>query len=170
MRAIVVGLALGLLACDTDPEPGSLADCEPSPAPDGIDDAVPPIDGLQAWLVAAAYEGYLPESAPHRSRGAHGGTVRTFVNRVLAESLSVCAESHPVGAAAVKELHTEQGLRGWAVMVKTRPEQGAASWFWYEVTDTSPEAEPAYSGQGEDTCTGCHDGGLDAVRTTWPLQ
>ena len=164
-------LAFLVLASACDPEVGSLAECAPVAAGATIDDTVPPIvdADLQGWLASASYVAYLPESAAHPSAGPHGGSVRTFVNRALAGSLGTCATSHPVGAAAVKELHGDAGLRGWAVMVKTRPAAGAASWYWYEVFDTAPGATPAFSGQGDDTCTGCHDGGLDAIRTAWPL-
>jgi hypothetical protein len=34
----------------------------------------------------------------------------------------------------------------------------------------SPDAELGYSGQAHGVCAGCHDGGLDAVRTRWSLQ
>jgi len=168
--AALLGLA-SIAACG-DPEPGSLAACDPVPSSVTIGDAVPPIDdaALQAWLAAGSYADYLPESAPHGSAGPHGGQVRTFVNRALATSLGACADSHPVGAAAVKELRDATGLTGWAVMVKTQPGPGADAWYWYEVFSTAPDARPAFSGQADDTCTGCHDGGLDAVRTRWPLR
>jgi len=170
--AVAALLVLVTLAACGDPEPGSLADCDPVAAPDAIGEAVPPVDdaALQAWLAAGSYAAYLPESAPHDSAGPHGGQVRTFVNRALATSLGACAESHPVGAAAVKELRNATGLTGWAVMVKTLPGPGADAWYWYEVFSTAPDARPGFSGQADETCTGCHDGGLDAVRTAWPLR
>lgn len=176
MRAsVLASLAAAALAACGDPDPGSLSDCEPAPPPvalDMIGDAVPPTTdaALQAWLAAGEYAAFLPESGIHDSAGPHGGAVRTFVNRALAGSLTSCASSHPVGAAAVKELYDEGVLDGWAVMVKTEDGTGAARWFWYEVFSTAADATPAFTGQGHDTCTGCHDGGLDAVRTRWPLQ
>lgn len=162
-----------LVACD--PDVGSLTDCEPAaPAVDvnSIADDVPStVDAeLQAWLVAGSYSTFLPESAAHASAGPHGGRVRTFVNRQLAGSLTTCEPSHPVGAAAVKELFDGNGIRGWAVMIKTRPGPGADAWYWYEVFSTAIDAEPAVSAQASGTCVGCHDGGLDAVRSRWPLR
>jgi hypothetical protein len=171
---VMRALALLLLLPACNPKSGSLADCVPTPPPvavDTIDDTVPPVVDaeLQAWLAAGSYTGFLPESGPHDSEGPHGGTVRTFLNRQLAGSLDDCAESHPVGSAAVKELFDDGVLDGWAVMVKTQPGPGADAWYWYEVFSTAPDADAPYSGQANDTCTGCHDGGLDAVRTRWPL-
>jgi hypothetical protein len=162
-----------LVGCD--PEVGSLADCEPAaPAVDvgSIADDVPSTGDaeLQTWLATGGYSTFLPESAPHASAGPHGGRVRTFVNRQLASSLTTCEASHPIGATAVKELFDGEGVRGWAVMIKTRPGPGADAWYWYEVFSTAPDAEPAISAQASGTCVGCHDGGLDAVRTRWPLR
>lgn len=174
MRHLVLASSCFLVACG-DPDPGSLADCTPASAPvalDTISDTVPSVVDaeLQAWLAAGSYSTFLPESAAHASAGPHGGRVRTFLNRQLAGSLETCADSHPVGSAAVKELYDGDLVDGWAVMVKTQPGPGAGAWYWYEVFSVDPGAQPAYSGQGDDTCTGCHDGGLDAVRTRWPLQ
>ena len=171
MRALLV---LPLLAA-CDPDTGSLAECTPAAAPvalDTVDDAVPPVVDaeLQAWLAARSYTDFLPESGAHDSAGPHGDRVRTFLNRRLAGSLADCADSHPVGAAAVKELFDGDVVDGWAVMVKTQPGPGADAWYWYEVFSTAPDADAPYSGQAHETCTGCHDGGLDAVRTRWPLQ
>lgn len=171
---IILGAALAMqMSCD--PEPGSLNACEPAtPAVDlnAIADEVPSTVNaeLQPWLAAGTYTTFLPESGAHPSAGPHGGRVRTFVNRQLAGSLSECQASHPVGSAAVKELFDDGGVRGWAVMVKTRPGPGADAWYWYEVFSTAPDADAAVSAQASGTCTGCHDGGLDAVRSRWPLR
>ncbi len=168
---ILAAASLAGAACSSDPDPGSEADCTPAAAPAGIADETPPLASaeLQAWLAAGDYQGFLAESARHPSSGPHG-PVRTYVNAALAGSLATCEASHPVGSAAVKELYTGDAIRGWAVMIKTEAAQGAASWYWYEVFDTAPGAEPAVAGQAHDTCTGCHDGGLDAVRSSWPLR
>jgi hypothetical protein len=172
MRALRLAVWAVAMAAGCDPEPGSLIDCEPAPVPSGeIGDDVAPAEpaAMQAWLASGGYAGYLAESAPHRSSGAHS-TVRTFVNRRLAESLAECASPHPVGATSVKELYDGEELRGWAVMVKTGDPLGASHWYWYEVFDLGPDAAPAVAGQGHGTCRGCHDGGLDAFRSPWPLQ
>jgi hypothetical protein len=160
-----------LAAIGCDPAPGSEIACDPGDAPtDAVSDEVAPDDpaALQAWLVADAYAGYLAESGVHGS--ATHTSVRTYVNRRLAESLATCASPHPVGATAVKELYDGDDLRGWAVMVKTQPAHGAGAWYWYEVFDVTAGGEPAVAGQGDGTCTGCHDAGLDAFRSRWPLQ
>ena len=170
--AVAPVVITALAACD--PDPGSVAACEAGAATVDlatVSDAVPAPRSaeLQAWLATGGYADFLPESAAHPSVGPHG-RVRTFVNRQLATSLTSCSESHPLGSAAVKELFTEAGLRGWAVMIKTEAGPGANAWYWYEVFSTATDATPAVSGQSAGTCTGCHDGGLDAVRTRWPLS
>ncbi|MCA9678977.1 MAG: hypothetical protein H6709_07905 [Kofleriaceae bacterium] len=169
LMAVLIGGGLGLAACD--PAPGSEIDCTPAAAPDGVSTEVPPSTAaaLQSWLANDGYAGFLGESADHGSTGPHG-RVRTFVNAQLAGSLADCAASHPVGAAAVKELYDAGAVAGWAVMIKTRPDAGADSWYWYEVFATEPDAAAAVSSQGSGSCTGCHDAGLDAVRSGWPLR
>lgn len=175
MRALGLPIVVLAAACGSDPDPGSLVDCTPAALPvagDTIGDAVPPVSDaeLQAWLAAGSYTTFLPESARHVSAGPHADQVRTFLNRALATSLTDCATSHPTAAAAVKELYTAGALSGWAVMVKTEAAAGADAWFWYEVFSTAADASPGFSGHAHETCTGCHDGGLDAVRTRWPLR
>jgi len=125
---------------------------------------------LRAWLDTRAYKSWAHESAPHRSGGPHGGDVQTYVDPILEASLSAGGESHPKGAAAVKELFTDGVVSGWAVLVKNREASDAGEGFyWYEVFDTAPGAKPL-EGQGLGLCRSCHAGGRDFVLTPYPLR
>ena len=88
-------------------------------------------------------------------------------------SLKAGNDSHPAGAAIVKEMYDEKGdrLMGWAVMVKTGSESdGGKGWFWYETTNTEDAADTVAAGNGVPGCFGCHSVGTDFVLTSVPLQ
>ena len=142
--------------------------------PPGPDADVVPTDAstLFAWLRAGRYRGFARESAVHATAGPHGGSVLTFVNAALAQSLAAGNASHPAGAAAVKELYAADRttLTGWAVEVKTQTDSaGGQGWYWYEVFSTTDGANPI-AGNGHPGCTGCHALGADHVRIPFPLQ
>ncbi len=120
------------------------------------------------YLVEGNYEDFEAETEVHGSTGPHG-QVRTFVDPLLAGSLADGATEHPVGAAAVKELHDAEGLRGWAVSVKVEEGTDADTWYWYEVFSTEDNS-PVVSDRGASLCAGCHGGGTDYVLTPYPLQ
>lgn len=130
---------------------------------------------LQTWLATRQYEGFAHEAAVKSSEGPHG-KVRVFVNPLLAESLAAGASSHPLGAAAIKELYAQDGttLSGWAVEVKVAASSDSGGrgkgWYWYEAFGTSASATPEVSALGAAGCTGCHAEGRDYVTTTWPLR
>ena len=132
-----------------------------TPAPVPTDAAA-----LHAWLLAGNYLGWAAESAPHRSTGPHGGSVRTYVNPTLFDSLSAGAAAHPQGAVAVKELYFNNPggpIAEWAVMVKLQDDSdGGRGWYWYE--------GEGLAGVGLGICTGCHSAGRDLVRIPFPLQ
>ena len=92
------------------------------------------------------------------------GSVRTYVNDVLAASLLAGEEAHPQGSTAVKELYGgDSSVVGWAVSVKTAADSEAGtSWYWYEFTGAGTNAAEL----GAPVCTGCHLAGLDFVLTT----
>ena len=116
------------------------------------------------------------ESAVHASRGPHakfGWPVRVFLDSKMDGSLKAGNDSHPTGAAIVKEMYSEKGdrLMGWAVMVKTGTDSdGGKGWFWYETTNTRDAAKVVASGNGVPGCFGCHSTGADFVLTGFPLQ
>jgi hypothetical protein len=125
---------------------------------------------ILAWLKAGTYSTWQAEAAAHKSSGPHG-TVRTFVNTALANSLAAGNGSHPVGATAVKELHGSSGVTGWAVSVKVAADSaGGKGWYWYETFSTAAAAKPAADGTGVGLCTGCHGGGTDYVLVPYPLK
>jgi len=131
---------------------------------------VPPTDeaALIAWVGDGTYTGWYRESAPHDSTGPHFGTVRTFMNDALFESLSAGDGPHPVGSAVVKELYAHgDTVLGRSVMVKVDDSGDAGNnWFWFEVYN----GNTLISGRGESACTGCHGDGADFVLTPFPLQ
>lgn len=129
-----------------------------------------PTDGaaLQAWLAAGSYLSWPAESSTHPSTGPHFGNVRTFINPALDASLAAGNATHPVGAAAVKELYGDAGtdVLGYAVEVKVTDGSDGASWYWYEDFNGNNFAD----GTGVGLCTGCHSGGTDFVLVPYPLQ
>lgn len=143
-------------------------------APPGSDANVVPTSSAElfAYVQSGVYRAFAAESGVHPSAGPHGGSVRTFVNDVLAGSLAAGGATHPAGAAAVKELYAADRttLTGWAVEVKAAPDSdGGRGWYWYEVFSTSDGSRPI-EGFGNASCTGCHAQGLDYVRIPYPLQ
>ena len=102
------------------------------------------------------------------------GRVRTYVNTILFESLAAGAPSHPVGAAAVKELYGSAAeVRGWSVSVKLQPDSARGNgWYWYERFRGAVYGD----GVGAPGCTGCHGNDFgpftskDFILAPFPLQ
>ena len=143
--------------------------------PDGSSDdsgnpvEVPPTgaDALLPWLQAGEYLDWTAESGAHPSTGPHFGSVRTFVNAPLLDSLVAAGDPHPIDAAAVKELYgAGDEVLGWSVMVKVADGTGGDTWYWLEYYQGSTYAD----GVGDGLCTGCHGDGTDHVLTPFPLQ
>ncbi len=190
MHKLALALAL-LAACGTssssetpdaaapsgtdDARPPGTPDSAPDPAePDAAPTAESPVPAeataLFAYLQSRTYQELAAESGVHASAGPHGGGVRTFINATLADSLAAGNDRHPVGAAAVKELHGSGGLSGWAVSVKIEADSDDGDgWYWYEVFSTTNGSNPI-EGAGHPTCKGCHSGGDDFVLIPFPLQ
>ena len=144
-------------ACVGTPDPGC-----------AVEEGVPTAkEELLTWLQAGKYSGWAAESAPHPSAGPHG-TVKTFMNPILAASMAAGSATHPVGAAAVKELYSGATVNGWAVEVKTAADSdGGAGWYWYERIGSFD----VVSSNGPNFCSGCHaGGGVDFVLTPYPLE
>ena len=124
---------------------------------------------LLDWLEGRGYAMWQAESTLHDSNGPHFGNVRTYVNDVLLESLEAGADSHPVGAASVKELYGDgtDSVGGWSTMLKLEEDSaGGDGWYWFERFGDSTFADAA----GASVCTGCHSSGRDYFRTPFPLQ
>jgi hypothetical protein len=174
------GLALSLLSlaliplaagCGGSDDPGGGAadagDRADARVPAG--DEVPASAGpLFAFLQARSYLEFPAESSVHASAGPHG-QVRTFVNPTLEASLAAGGAPHPVGSAAIKELHSGGQLSGWAVAVKITEGTATSSWYWYEVFSTT-SGEGPIEGIGLAGCASCHSAGSDHIRTPFPLQ
>lgn len=146
---------------ETDSETTGSVDCTAEVPSEGA--------ALLEWLASGAYEAWPAESGPHESSGPHFGAVRTFVNPCLFASLDADAATHPVGAAAVKQLYGGGNtVEGHSVMIKVAAGEGGDSWYWLEHYQGNTYAD----GVGSGLCTGCHGGpgNRDYVLTPWPLQ
>ena len=177
---LVVAITHALYGCPATPSPVPTATRSaptppapsqtPTPTATDAGNQLPPTEetALIAWLQAGHYAEWRAESGPHPSAGPHFGTIRTFLNDALFDSLSAAAPTHPAGAAAVKELFGRSGttVRGWAVMVKLQDaSDGGRGWYWYEAFNGS-----GGGGVGDPVCTGCHALGRDFIRIPFPLQ
>ncbi len=134
-------------------------------------DQVPPIEtaALEAWLDEGSYVTWPAESAPHESTGPHFGSVRSWVNDVLHDSLEAGNATHPVGSASIKELYGGDGsdsALGYSVMVKVTEGSGNDTWYWYE----GYQGRVFGDGVGASICTGCHGDGQDFFLSPFPLQ
>ncbi len=170
---LVVAIGAALSGCDADPTatptPTSMSTAVATATSTAVNPPAPTEPGaLRDWLQAGNYLGWMRESAPHPSTGPHGGTVRTYLNDPLFESLSNELPAHPAGATAVKELYRNgTTVIGWAVMVKVDGDSaGGQGWYWYEAFGNGAP----FSGVGLAVCTGCHAQGRDFIRIPFPLQ
>ncbi len=120
------------------------------------------------WLVAKKYSNFASDSTVHPSSSgpAVHGDVRTFYNKKLDESMKQGNDTHPVGSLAVKELHKDNVLIGWALAVKSKEDDGKGNgWWWYENLSVTDTKNPVAAGLGHTSCVGCHAPGRDFVRT-----
>lgn len=154
-------------ATSTTSDETTAADSSDSSTGEPVDQIPPEGAELLAWLQAGEYESWNAESGPHDSAGPHFGTVRTFMNNALFNSLTANNASHTQGASAVKELYGDSAqVRGWAVMTKIADGAGGSTWYWYEWYDSTTYADAV----GLSGCTDCHGMGDDHVRSPFPLQ
>jgi hypothetical protein len=120
-----------------------------------------------AWLQKGGYKKYKAESSVHPSSSgaAVHGDVRVFVNSKLDESMMSGNEQHPVGSVAVKELHKDGEMYGWAAAIKAREDDGKGNgWYWYETLSTTDGSKPVAASVGNTQCVGCHSVGQDYIR------
>ena len=128
---------------------------------------------LLQWLQAGTYrERFVGEPGVHPSTAegrVHGRNVRTYYNTILTDDLRAGRNPFRRGAAMVKELYFDNQDRpiGYSVMIKVRRRSGirGRGWFFYETLDGTNRA--ALSGRGVDVCTGCHQSGVDFLRSTF---
>ena len=153
-------------ATDTRSAPGA----PPKQPPPSIEPTVEPVPAsekeLREYLSARTYEDFSISGPLNPENSGHEfGLV--FFNPILEESLRSKSDIHPVGAAAVKELHDGDGiLLGWSVSVKVEEDEGTGlGWFWFEVRSTDDFAFPEASGVGVPVCVRCHRTGIDFVHS-----
>jgi hypothetical protein len=166
----------------------------PSDIAINVDDGEAPQDnrGMNAWLRSGRYKQWPSESVSHASTGPHD-RVRSFLSPKLAEAMqrglpeagaptdagdggtasdaSGRSENFPLGSATVKEfLANDDTITGWAVSVKTRPDNGdGQGWYFWEVFQAKEGAVPI-EGQALQLCVSCHRKGRDYVMTPFPLR
>ena len=166
-RFCLVAALVAVSGCAEEDDEG-LGD--PGPPTMTADGPIPEEGGnaLLEWLDGRGYFAWEGESAPHGSDGPHFGTVRTYLDPTLLESLEAGNAEHPAGAATVKELYGGgDDLLGWSVSLKREDESdGGNNWYWFEIYQGDVLAD----GDGLSICTGCHGGGTDYVLTPFPLQ
>ena len=146
--------------------------------PENVDSNVPvDKDKLFVYLKNMEYQKFKnQETGMHPSLGPHtkeGLPVKVFMNDKMAKSMANSNGEHPLGAAIVKEMYSEQKeLSGWAVMVKTQDvTNNGKGWFWYEVTSITDGNKIAAIGNGVIGCINCHNlNDKDLVRTAFPLK
>lgn len=122
---------------------------------------------LFKWLQGGGYRNYAAESSVHPSSSgaAVHGDVRVFFNDKLNQSMQQGAKTHPVGSVAVKELHKDGSIYGWALSLKARDNDGKGNgWYWYEVLNTTDGSKPVAASLGNQLCIGCHSPGKDFIR------
>ena len=127
---------------------------------------------LLPWLKTGAYGAWHSQSALHKSAGPHDH-VRVFFNDALYDSMAQGLPGHPVGAAAVKEIFTEdlKTQRGWAVILKLQVDSDkGAGWYWFETLTMDGSAGVYADGIGTASCTKCHSKGTDMIKSAWPWK
>ena len=112
-------------------------------------------EALLAIAQSGEYQSWKAEPEAHRSTGPHGGTVRTFLNDALYESLKSGATDHPPGSIAVKELFTDGKRSGWAVDKK----RDDGTWLFFEGFE--PQLNQYYFEGTSNLCANCHQSGVD---------
>jgi len=139
----------------------------------GASSDVPPRGkrALLRWLKTGIYrERFVgePEVHPSTAEGrVHGLNVRTYYDPILVDDLRAGQSTFRKGAAMVKELYFDSVDRplGYSVMIKVRPRSGVSGrgWLFYETLDGTNRA--ASFGRGLGVCTGCHQSGVDFLRS-----
>ena len=70
------------------------------------------------------------------------------------------------GLSALKELHKDGALIGWALALKAKEDDGRGNgWYWYENVSTTDSSKPVAASLGNTLCIGCHAPGNDFIMT-----
>lgn len=133
-------------------------------------DVIPPTTKakLIKWLNKKNYQqNFIAEPSIHPTNSPHGINVRTYYNPILALDLYADKTVFRKGAAMVKEIYMEDTntVTGYAVMVKVQQHDNAQGedWLFYETSDT--KGKNALIGKNAPACTGCHQSGVDYLRS-----
>jgi len=166
-RLTSLALATTLGGCLPPPKDDPASDSETSS--ETPDPTIIPTQSadLTVWLEANTYTSWPAESRPHASDGPLFGTVRTFLNPTLLDSLTLDAPEHPIGAATIKELYgTSETIQGYSVMVKVAAGSTGDAWYWFETYQDRLYADA----RGASLCVDCHATGSAFILTRFPLQ
>lgn len=154
----IVVSALVLYACASIPE-------ENAPCP--------PLNQVEAkdylsWLDAGCYSEWESESDVLQATQSDG-YAQVFLSPQLLLSLEQGADTHPVGAAAVRVMYLDdrKTVRGYSLSLKTHA-SNLDHWFWYE--HFSNQESPLTARHNAPSCVGCHSHGSDFVQSTLPLR
>lgn len=86
-------------------------------------------------------------------------------NDKLDKSMVAGNAEHPVGSVAIKELHKDGKMYGWAAAIKAREDDGKGNgWYWYETLSLTDGRKPVAASLGANMCVGCHSTGEDFIR------
>ncbi len=162
--------------------------CGAPSSPDAGDPQLPPITGsadVESWLAQGHYKAWKCEPAPHAARSPSPHAINRICNNSKLAAQPAGPGEYPVGAAAVKELFSEDAgtIIGYAVEVHVSAGTNTSNWYWYErnpslgapakngvagvVADGIGPNEGISGGPTEQVCTSCHRAaGSDAAHQT----
>ena len=125
---------------------------------------------VQRWLDTGCYLDWPAESGVMPSTMARG-SAQVFINPSLHQSLKSGNEHHPLGAAAVRVMYTEDGNthRGYSISIKVSNDD-LTGWFWYEQFDDLNNGHALTASRDARGCVGCHSHGTDFVQSAVPLR
>ena len=157
-------MAASLLVAACDASDPDASDPEVELPPDDRD-----LEAIQAWLVAGHYQQW--ERLDPVPSAEMPGVGRVYLSPALADSLRNERSSHPIGAAAVREIFdaTDPDTQlGWAYLRKLDEAAEPNSWLFYEVFELSAEAVPLVAERAAPGCVPCHGEGTDMIRSQLP--
>ncbi len=152
--------ALGAFACaSADGDDGAPQQAQPPVA----------ADPLRDWLQNGEHRDWPAWSEVGPTLGLGGA--RVYLNDALLQSLSARADVHPTGAAAVRELYSEDfaTVTGYSVLLKVAPGTEFDAWYCFELLHLEPDRQPAVAERGAPRCESCHAQGRGFIQSTLPL-
>ncbi len=159
MKAALLA-ALGAFACaGADGNDGSAQQTQPPVA----------TEALRDWLQNGEHHDWHAWSEVGPTLGLGGA--RVYLNDALLQSLSAKGDVHPTGAAAVRELYSEDfaTVTGYSVLLKVAPGTEFDAWYCFELLHLEPDRQPAVAERGAPRCESCHAQGRDFIQSTLPL-